>query len=182
MHHPLIPKRKKRLKKLIAHLEEVQKRDPESFDLSFWIRGTDGKALLDAVDTWLDRWKKGETLNCGTAACVVGHLPLAFPRSFRWRRPQRNSPITNVSRCDAMAAALDDLKASAMLAEFFGGTWQDWDNVIYERKYGDGPRVRVSQVIARLYSLLRKLELEYSQVRYQERMEEKRLKEEANAH
>lgn len=86
-----------RLRRLAEHLEEVWRRDPGSFNLETWFSATDAtasrlketKILQHALDAWPERWAAGESLNCGTSACLVGHLPLIFPDDFEWNIDNR---------------------------------------------------------------------------------------------
>jgi hypothetical protein len=147
---------RQRLDKLIAHLEEVERRDPDSFDLSDWIQAESPDDLVKAIRTWRRRWKKGETLNCGTAACVAGHLPLVFPRKFKWRITQfcgADSHTGDVVSNDApWGIDQEDL------AEYFGGISWQWKSIIrganYSEKEKDAEgRVRLRVVIERITKL-----------------------------
>jgi hypothetical protein len=170
----------KRLDKMIAHLEEVERRDPASFALENWVEGDTEENLEEAITTWRKRWKKGETLNCGTSACVVGHLPLVFPQHFEWSDSQdRDDEDTSVTTVRTKATAKhksleftkhswwqsEGLDATEELAGFFGGEDSDWDDIIYVGGYDSDDKdangkVKLSAVLNKMRILRNQLAAE----------------------
>ena len=73
-----------RLKRLIEHLEYIEENDPKAFSLSQWFVSPDLDSYQEAVAQWPLRGKAKQPLQCGTSACVVGHLPAVFPDDFAW--------------------------------------------------------------------------------------------------
>lgn len=81
----------RRLEKLTQHMQWVTDNDPDSFDLCTWFVAVDAATFADersqlerAKREWPKRLAAGKKLDCGTTACLVGHLPLVFPKTFKW--------------------------------------------------------------------------------------------------
>jgi len=126
------PRYRERLEKLIVHLEEVARRDPGSFNLNFWMASDSQYDLRQALRTWSKRWKAGETLNCGTTACLAGHLPLVFPGEFAWERDGNYwaGSFSGVHvRCKTHSGFLE--LSTADLERFFGISFTFWDQTIH---------------------------------------------------
>jgi len=114
-----------RIVKLIDHLKEVERRDPASFNLKAWIRSVrtdDATSVSQATEEWPRRWADGETLNCNTTACLVGHLPLVFPDDFQWQHGELSGWYVRTKYGQ---------KAEDRLATYFGLTWCFWFSAIY---------------------------------------------------
>lgn len=135
-----------RFLKLVRHLEHLQKNEPEAFDLKSWVSAQSNKFLQE----WPKRYKRKEKLDCGTAACLVGHLPLIFPKHWEW------SGATQVVR------PLRPDSHHRNLAEFFGLDADFWKKTIYSEFYR-APLLEV--VLRRLHAASKlKTELELCQL------------------
>lgn len=129
----------RRLRKLIKYLEHIEQHEPEVFDLCSWFSGGTGATLFE----WRKRHKQRKPLNCGTTACVVGHMAVIF-NEFEWNR--KNNLEKNV-----VVAQTGQWVGKAVLASFFGGTCDVWEAVIYDAWYRCGSgNTKLSDVLARL--------------------------------
>jgi hypothetical protein len=159
-----------RINKLIAHLEKVQEIDPDSFDLAHWFRGSSPEEVQQAMNEWSTRWEEGKNLNCGTTACLVGHLPLVFPENFRWIQdtsaldgtPLPVGIVEYINHGRMLAPALfrpvgDKESAAHNLVRFFGGTADEWCDIIYGEYYDtdvlEDHQVPITAVINKLKTM-----------------------------
>jgi len=132
--------------KLIKHLRYLQSTEPRAFNLRQWVQARSAKAVKEAIESWPDRFKRGEELNCGTSACVVGHLPLVFPRQFKWFHLPRKRFASVVTRDWGMDAECE-------LYLFFGeGHTIQWFDVIYQSQY-KVKHVKLHHVLERIEAM-----------------------------
>jgi hypothetical protein len=82
--------------------------EPQRFNIGTYISAASPHDLETARAEWPERHRCGRKLECGTSACLVGHLPVLFPDSFFWssgenvrnalvRLKENNSPKEDVS-------------------------------------------------------------------------------------
>lgn len=139
-----------RLDRLTEYLSKLNETEPERFSLKYWAASASIEKLTQAQSEWRQRYEAGEPLNCGTSACVVGHMPTVFPDTFRWGprvMPGSNDEKPHVAsvrwtseaRGKSFATECTDgvNVAAGALAKFFGGTVNDWDRIIYVNTYYD---------------------------------------------
>jgi hypothetical protein len=140
-------KQKNRMERLIAHLEWVEREEPARFNLEHWMSASSEKELLQAIDEWPERALQRRELNCGTSACVVGHLPAVFPEDWSWE------DIGSGEASVHLRSGSGELRSSDLLSDFFGGEAGNWSRIIYSDAYGhrdEYGRVRLSSVLERL--------------------------------
>jgi hypothetical protein len=148
---------KERFQHLLAYLTRLNEEEPEVFSLTHWMAG---KHAHKAVASWVERASKGEPLNCGTTACVVGHLPVAFPDDFSWNSGEVIQVVYRGSVLDQWGFAFNTRSAVYGLSEYFGGAPGEWDSIIYMRGYED---YKDGEEIP-LWVVLKKMEALYAQV------------------
>jgi hypothetical protein len=147
--------RKGRLRKLIKHLEWVLKKCPETFDLKSWFEGETEEDIRSACKKWPKYAKKGKALNCNTTACLVGNLPLVFPKKFEW--------VPTIGDLCSMEVENEfALPVNAwQLYEFFGGNENFWATIIHQHSamwsdlFKKGKSAKLGHVIYRLKELLK---------------------------
>ena len=131
--------RRLRFKELLDYLEQLNENEPEAFDLDTWM-GADSRAeLLTAMREWPSKHQKGEKLNCGTAACLVGHLPVIFPQAFYWKLPRtrHSAVVQGVVYRHTVPRDVSHYTGPWALTEYFGGTSAEWQDIIYSDSYCD---------------------------------------------
>jgi hypothetical protein len=145
-------KQRENLSKLIVYLKYIATTEPEVFDLSEWFTAKTRVDAEHAMLMWPGQYAKGEKLNCGTAACLVGHLPVAFPDDWRYE-------IHNGTNVEIKWDPLGYDYISDTLCQFFGGDRGDsqWETIIYTTSYPDQSRVTIDQVIDRIEALYEEL-------------------------
>jgi len=130
------PKRKSyRFKRLLRHLEYINETEPEVFDLKTFVnvnRHSNFRIL------WPVALKAKKPLNCGTTACIIGHMPLIF-EEFRWQGGHVEDHDGNTAR-------------EWSCADFFGGHHDAWHNIIYSSNYAS-EHPPLSDVLKRLHKL-----------------------------
>ncbi len=141
---PTLQTQYRRRLKLIRHLEYIRDTEPERFDLHSWMSGDN---IDEARTQWPKRLKQKKPLNCGTSACVVGHLPLIFPNCFKW--------AGNFVFCAKRNLIDYHSSEKFYLSQFFGGS--DWDNIIFESNYPDPSNITIDDVLKRIYTLHKSL-------------------------
>jgi hypothetical protein len=107
----------RRLRKLIKHLEHIERDEPDVFDLASWFKGPSS-----ALTQWRENHKQRKPLNCGTTACMVGHMAVIF-KEFTWRNQ------------DVYFVASGECLDATNLPEFLGGTRSVWQFIIYDTHY-----------------------------------------------
>ena len=126
---------RERLDTLTTYLERLNEEEPEAFDLGSWMASDSREELEKAMEEWPERYKKGEPLNCGTSACVAGHLPIVFPGDFAWSDIGHETTIGWVYRVEP---DMPQFSLSGQgLADYFGGERSDWQRTIYPEYYTD---------------------------------------------
>lgn len=146
-------KQKKRFKKLIKYFEWLNENEPSAFNIQNWIKSHSEENLNRAIEEWQDRAKKKTELNCGTAACVVGHLPNIFPKKFKWINKGASGCVIQIES--------EGLDEKEFLSDHFGGTKHQWKSIIFSFVYpehdGNPP---LSVVLKRIKSLYKELKKE----------------------
>jgi hypothetical protein len=124
-----------RFKRLLKHLEYINETEPEVFDLDTFVNHN---AHPQFTTLWPRALRAKKPLNCGTTACIIGHMPLIF-KEFMWHDgyvKSRTGTTTRESAC----------------ADFFGGTSDAWQGIIYNVHYAtDDPPLE--EVLERLHTL-----------------------------
>ena len=162
---------KANLARLIWYLKWLKRTDPKAFDLRQWVRRRAGvradavvyEASKDALRQFYENAHRGDLPNCGTAACLVGHLPAVFPEDFRAEGNSHGAVILghkricsevnrqNLRRKDSMRSTwylLTDVVARRMtytdlvdiLSRYLGGTTYEWRNIIFTTAYLNTPQ------------------------------------------
>ena len=145
--------KKERFEHLIAYLTQLNKTDPGAFSLREWLQADSRTNLLKALEEWPERHKKGQPLNCGTTACLVGHLPVAFPGDFTWRDLNHTEIVNYVMTTEVPDLPSRTKVGEAVLCEYFGGTENAWTQIIYPRWYDTAQPVKLTAVLERLKEL-----------------------------
>lgn len=160
---PLEIQRRERFEKLIAYFERLLENEPTAFTLKHWFIGGFDGAEDEARRSWIQRAEAGEPLDCGTAACVVGHLPVIFPGEFTWEadnyliKVMRGGVFMDQRTCSPAFGA-PKRSAEAMLHEYLGGYGGAWSDVIHVRNYDtidDNDDVPLTAVLTRLKALFK---------------------------
>lgn len=168
-----------RLKRLIEHLKYIEENDPEAFSLSQWFVSQNPDSFAEAVEKWPLRGAAKQPLQCGTSACVVGHLPVVFPEYFAWiqtpplshsretsgrvvvKTPDTEPAYVAAEEVLFFGTSPNDVTCST-LATFFGAEEPIWSLIIYDSEYPPEVRengeVPLRCVLARLKDVLRELE------------------------
>lgn len=168
-----------RLKRLIEHLKYIEHHDPEAFNLSQWFVSQDMNSYREAVEQWPLRGKAKQPLQCGTSACVVGHLPVVFPEDFAWiqmpplihshetsgrvvlKTPDTDPVDVAAEEVLFFGTSPNDVTCST-LATFFGAASHIWALIIYDNEYPpdvkENGEVPLCCVLDRLQDVLRELE------------------------
>lgn len=125
---------------LLDYMHELFDTEPEVFSLTNFIFSEDQKGLKSAMKDWAKRYQKGEPLNCGTSACIIGHLPVAFPGLFGWGENRGHySDVLARTECGSSTCGekfiIEGRVEEDIMAMAFGGTSQQWRNVIYVDEY-----------------------------------------------
>lgn len=131
--------------KLINYLHNMLEFAPTCFNLSTYLTAESPEAFDAATNNWPVQHRRGQQLECGTTACVVGHLPVVFPNDFKWK------PTSEVT---AQVFTTDDVYVCEMtMEEFFGCSATDWSCVIYPENYGPADDITLQQVLDKIYEI-----------------------------
>lgn len=145
-----------RLNAIINHLWHIHATEPERFNLDSWICSDTEENLTEAISTWQHRHAARQPLNCNTAACFAGHLPLVFPDVFFWEKAfGALTAHRGVVSCTPEFRDGDHTTVNEhALAKFFGGTPEQWARVIFSTYYPEKyPQITIPMVIARIKSV-----------------------------
>ena len=163
--------KKRRFNTLLDYLTELNEKEPERFNLSAWMTTYKDKNLIEAVTTWVDRYQKGDPLNCGTTACLVGHMPVIFPRAFSWVAPGHFFGATSFDTDDldasvsyhpnGLAKVRSNWFEAQWTEDFFGGGVDIWRQIIFGTNYPEDAigvhGITLDAVLKRLEKLYEKL-------------------------
>lgn len=133
-------KKQQRWIKLIGYFEELLRTQPDRFSLLEWICSPSKNDLIEAMDVWPLNHSMGAELNCGTAACVCGHLPVVFPTVFRWHQIENEQDLAaySASVCHTDPAKRSkDWAEPLMMEKYFGGTSSQWERIIEPHHYSE---------------------------------------------
>lgn len=148
---------------LVAYLTWLKAEQPQRFDLSVWgPREELGlHTQLEVAEQWEEARDKGKLLPCGTAACLVGHLPLAFPDGWCYMEVPVSTQgpfpteVRAYMKCGTSGMAVATL--TTCLSWFFGGNGSDWTSIIYPDSYAS-VIVSIDEVLNRLEELQMKID------------------------
>ena len=145
-------KQKKDLQTLVDHLEWVRKNDPDSFSLTYWMGSQGDDMVGDRHDKteWAARKEEGRKLNCGTTACLVGMLPVVFPKRFKWGEIGGSDWLQDFSEIDGVVDTENNSVEEKSLVDIFGGNFSFWEKTIRESEWDYKRKVTAYDVIRRL--------------------------------
>lgn len=135
--------KRKRFLKLLKKFRELPE---ERFDIRSWV--STGKGPVQPPSDFLTR------NDCGTTGCLAGWTVAWFPES--WEYDGVGSPLLK-----SLGLGLHPVTRS--MSEFFGGSENDWANIIYQEQYSDEeeyseeaevPKHLVMERLLELYSRL----------------------------
>ena len=143
---------------LIHYLENLLANEPERFNLTAWLTAETSDDLQAAVETWAERHRKGEPLNCGTTACVYGHFPVIWPKTFAYHTNPRTDTMAKGTVVSRLPPAEGDYHSHEHehAARWLGGTPFDWQLIFFPRYY-DCEHPPLSDVLERLHAFYRAL-------------------------
>lgn len=152
---------RQRLITLIRYLAELQRRDPASFDIRTWFAASAGvedpngprAAVVKARRDWPERWKAGQTLDCGTTACLMGHLLVAFPGDWGWS-------LSGLNVVGTFAGSPLAYSPTGAMERYFGLQASFWARTIYSSTeesfwFGKPDRVTIPDMIRLLCEALK---------------------------
>lgn len=148
-----------RLETLIGYLRRLQETEPDRFDIRRWVSSHDLKDMTKARKQWPKRYKEGQPLDCGTSACVVGHLAVVFPEDFQWEYAPETGTVIRVA---CVIPGYESVVGALHMARLFGGRALDWSDIIFPEAYtreelDERGQVPLLAVIARIESLRKAL-------------------------
>lgn len=137
--------KRKRFLKLIKKFRELP---DERFYLEKWITCNSEYSKVTSAKFLLEH-------PCGTAGCLAGWTVAWFPRHWKY---------SNLGRIPLLKTMESSIAPSLCMAEYFGGTHNDWAHVIYPLSYpveqrgiGGVPKHLVMERLLELYNRLYKV-------------------------
>jgi hypothetical protein len=131
--------------KLLNYLHNLMEDEPQRFNIGTYISAASPHDLETAREEWPERHRRGRKLECGTSACLVGHLPVLFPDSFFW------SSGENVRNALVRLKENNEFVCEMVLEDFFGSSAENWKMIIYPEHYQKPPTLQ--DVLDRMYEL-----------------------------